>query len=254
MSGRVAVFASGGGSNLQALIDHFRDRPGGEVVLVISDRQGAGALERAREAGIAVHVIPVQARPIAAVTADTIDALESARIDVVALAGYLRLLPPDVVRRFAYRILNIHPALLPAFGGKGMYGSNVHRAVLESGCRVSGATVHFVDEAYDQGRILAQWPVPVLDADAPEDLAERVLRVEHVLYPTAVEWLARVLAAAGGEPAGEASDDVVAAGDVAAAVRRRMPRTGAEAAHFSLSGGGGPDRAGIRGMFRLGGQ
>ncbi len=237
MSERLAVFASGSGTNLQALIDHFQDSDAAEVALVISDRAECGALDRARAAGIASHHIPVQTRPIAAVTADTIDALEAARVDLVALAGYLRLVPPDVVRRFHFRILNIHPALLPGFGGKGMYGRRVHEAVLRAGSRITGPTVHLVDERYDEGRIVAQWPVPVLDDDTPETLARRVLRVEHVLYPAAVEWLARVLAAA--------------EGDDAAAVREAMPLPVSDDVCFCLNEGGEPDRRGIRRIFGL---
>jgi phosphoribosylglycinamide formyltransferase 1 len=238
LSANIAVFASGGGTNLQALIEHFTDSDQARVRLVVADRPQARALERAREAGIAAHVIQVQGRPIAAVTADMIDALEAADIDVMAMAGYLRLLPPDVVRRFAYRVLNIHPALLPAFGGKGMYGEHVHRAVLDSGCRVTGATVHFVNERYDEGRILAQWPVPVLEGDTPQSLSRRVLRVEHQLYPAAVEWLARILAAAEGE-------------DGAAAVREAIPLPVSDGVCFRLAEEGDPDCAGIRRLFGL---
>lgn len=238
MSTRIAVFASGGGSNLQALIDHFVDRDTGQVGLVVADRAQAPALERARDAGISTHVIQVQGRPIAAVTADMIDALDAAHIDLVALAGYLRLLPPDVVRRFSYRVLNIHPALLPGFGGKGMYGDRVHRAVLHTGCRITGATVHFVNEKYDEGRILAQWPVPVLDGDTTETLARRVLRVEHALYPAAVEWLARILAAAEGQ-------------DTASAVREAIPLTVSDRVCFTLDECQTLDRAGMRRLFGL---
>ncbi len=235
---RIAVFASGGGTNLQALIDHFEPKRNvAEIALVISDRSDAGALERAEAAGIPSHHIPVATRPIAAVTADLLDALGSADADIMALAGYTRLVPADVVRRFAYRILNIHPALLPAFGGKGMYGRHVHRAVLDAGCRITGPTVHFVNERYDEGRILAQWPVPVLDADTVETLADRVLRVEHALYPAAVEWLVRVLVAAEG-------------GDASAAVQDAIPPV-SETACFALKEGGEPDGAGIRRLFGL---
>ena len=117
-------------------------------------------------------------------------ALEAHGVQLVVLAGWLQLLPPAVVSRWEGRIVNIHPALLPAFGGSGMYGLRVHRAVLDSGARVSGATVHLVDERYDEGRIIAQWPVPVLPDDTPETLAARVLRVEHLLLPAAVERIA----------------------------------------------------------------
>lgn len=192
MSARVAVFASGGGSNLQALVDHF-NRPGSaapaRVELVISDRQDAGALERAARAGIGTRVIEVAGRAEEDVVRETLAALEGAGIRFVALAGYLRRIPPAVVRAYHRRMTNIHPALLPAFGGKGMYGMRVHRAVLAAGCKVSGVTVHLVDEEYDTGPILAQWPVPVLPGDTAEVLAARVLRVEHRLYPAALEAL-----------------------------------------------------------------
>lgn len=200
MTLRLAVFASGGGTNLQALIDHFNTRQEGgrstvaRVALVISDREDAGALERARRAGIDTVVINVAGRPIDYVARETLASLESADIDLIALAGYLKLVPPAVVRHFRNRILNIHPALLPSFGGKGMFGIRVHRAVLASGATVSGPTVHLVDERYDEGRIIAQWPVPVLHGDTPETLAQRVLSVEHQLFPVAIEALARARA------------------------------------------------------------
>lgn len=237
MSERIAVLASGSGTNLQALIDHFGGHELAEIALVISDRADAPAVERARQAGIPTHHVPVRTRPIAAVTADLLDALDMARVNLVVLAGYLRLVPPDVIRRYSHRVLNIHPALLPAFGGKGMYGRRVHEAVLEAGCRITGPTVHFVNERYDEGRIIAQWPVPVLEGDTAETLGARVLRVEHVLYPAAVEWLARVLAAAEGEM------------DAAEAVRQALPLD--EGACFSLNEGSEPDRRGVRRMFGL---
>ena len=185
---RVAVLASGGGSNLQAILDHA-DALGAsrrtDVVLVVSDRASAGALERARARSIAtLHV----GRGAADGTLEA--ALAEHQIELVVLAGYLRLVPPAVTRRYRGRMLNVHPALLPAFGGPGMYGRRVHEAVLARGCRVSGATVHFVDDEYDHGAIIAQWPVPVFDEDTPETLAARVLRVEHVLYPRVVDAVA----------------------------------------------------------------
>ena len=194
MSMRIAVFASGGGSNLQALIDAFNGEraTNARVALVISDRPCA-ALERADTAGIERVVIPVRGVEPDEIALATLVALESAAIEVVALAGYLRLIPAPVVERFRGRIVNIHPALLPAFGGPGMYGMRVHEAVIRAGTRVSGVTVHHVDEAYDEGRPVAQWPVPVLGDDSAETLAARVLRVEHLLYPIAIERLVHEL-------------------------------------------------------------
>lgn len=193
MSLRLAVFASGGGSNLQALIDRFNRAasPLLRVALVISDRQDAGALARARAAGIEAMHIQVTGRPADLSTREMLAALEFADIDLIALAGYLRLVPAAVLKRYPDRIVNVHPALLPKHGGKGMYGSNVHRAVLAAGEPVSGATVHYINENYDEGRIIAQREVPVLPDDTPESLAARVLAVEHVLYPDALEQVAR---------------------------------------------------------------
>ncbi|PYP31797.1 MAG: phosphoribosylglycinamide formyltransferase [Gemmatimonadetes bacterium] len=180
---RVAVLVSGSGSNLQALLDALR--PGGpaHVVHVISSRPGAGALERARKAGVSTTVL--------ADTQDAGELLAALRdTDLAVLAGYLQRIPPAVVARFRLRLINIHPALLPAFGGPGMYGRRVHEAVLASGAPISGATVHYVDEEYDRGPIIAQWPVPVRAGDTPESLAVRVLEVEHRLLPRVVLELA----------------------------------------------------------------
>lgn len=186
---RVAVLASGGGSNLQALIDRFRgDASPARVELVVASRAGIGALDRAARAGIAGIVLDPREHAHAA---RLLAALEEHRIGLVVLAGYLSLVPAEVVERFRGRMLNIHPALLPAFGGHGMYGMRVHRAVIASGVRVSGATVHRVDDRYDEGEIVAQWPVPVLAGDTPETLAARVLAVEHRILPMAVEAVAR---------------------------------------------------------------
>jgi len=192
MSVRVAVLASGGGSNLQALLDAFNSVPDApaRVALVISDRETAGALERARALDVPAHVIPVTGRPEAEVARETLELFERHAIGLVALAGYLRLVPAAVIRAYAGRIVNIHPALLPAFGGQGMYGARVHRAVLASGARVTGPSIHYVTEAYDEGRIIAQWPVPVLPEDTSATLAARVLLVEHRLYPLVIAALA----------------------------------------------------------------
>lgn len=191
MSVRLAVFASGGGSNLQALLDRFAKAEHVCVALVVSDRADAGALTRAAAVGVeAVHV-PVSRRATAEVERETLGKLAAQNIDMIALAGYLRLIPPTIVEQYRGRILNIHPALLPAFGGAGMYGRRVHEAVLAAGCRVTGATVHYVDERYDEGRIIVQWPVPVLPGDTADALAARVLQVEHRIYPAAIDAIAR---------------------------------------------------------------
>jgi formyltetrahydrofolate-dependent phosphoribosylglycinamide formyltransferase len=190
MKARIAVLASGGGSNLQAILDHLDqlgDRRSGDVVLVASDQPKAGALDRASGRGIAFSILKSKAVPDGASLAALLD---EHRIDLIVLAGFLRLVPEEVVRRYEGRVVNVHPALLPAFGGPGMYGRRVHRAVLEAGVRVTGVTVHFVDSEYDRGRIIAQWPVPVFASDDAAALASRVLRVEHLLFPRVVDAVA----------------------------------------------------------------
>ncbi len=187
---RIAVLASGGGSNLQALLDYFTqlgEARAGDIVLVASDRPDAGAIRRARAAGIRAVTI------ISSFTAlgDELDAiLERHSIDIIVLAGFLQLVSADITRLYAGRMINIHPAPLPQFGGPGMYGKRAHRAVLESGVRMSGPTVHFVDEQYDHGAVIAQWPVPVRPGDDEHTLAERVLRAEHLLLPRVVQAVA----------------------------------------------------------------
>jgi phosphoribosylglycinamide formyltransferase-1 len=190
MKSRIAVLASGGGSNLQAIVDHLDQlgpRRGGEVVVVASNRPNAGALERAARREIPVAVLASPNEPDGA----RLDGLlDEHHIDLIVLAGYLKLVPAEVVAKYHGRIVNVHPALLPAFGGPGMYGPRVHHAVIDSGARVSGVTAHFVDEQYDRGRIIAQWPVPVFGSDDAGTLAARVLRVEHLLYPRVVDAVA----------------------------------------------------------------
>ncbi len=181
---RVAVLVSGGGTNLQALLDALHDSPIARVTRVISNRPDAGALERARRAGVPTTVLRDANDP-----AELQSALGGAQL--VVLAGYLKLVHSSVVARFRGRMINIHPALLPAFGGPGMYGHRVHEAVLASGAKESGVTVHFVDEAFDRGEIIAQEKVPVQKGDTAETLAARVLEAEHRLLPKVVLDLAR---------------------------------------------------------------
>src|SRR5467141_3482103 len=180
----VAVLVSGGGTNLQALLDALRDSAVARVACVVASGAGAGALERARRAGVPTVVLTDPEDP-----GEVVTATGDARL--VVLAGYLKRIPPAAVARLRWRVINIHPALLPAFGGPGMYGRRVHEAVLASGATLSGATVHYVDEEYDRGPIIAQWPVPVRPGETPETLAARVLEVEHRLLPFVVVELAK---------------------------------------------------------------
>ncbi|MEP6765393.1 MAG: phosphoribosylglycinamide formyltransferase [Gemmatimonadaceae bacterium] len=185
---RIAILASGGGSNLQSVIEHFGVSPAkdaGTVVLVGSNRAESGALQRAKAAGIATYFIDDFNSGSALLAA-----LNAVEAELLVLAGYLRLVPVEVVTAFSGRMLNVHPALLPAFGGHGMYGKRVHEAVIASGAKVSGVTVHFVNEIFDQGPIAAQWPVPVLSNDTSQTLATRVLNVEHMFFPVVIEAVA----------------------------------------------------------------
>ncbi len=181
---RIAVLVSGGGTNLQALLDALQHSKTARVTQVISSRAAAGALDRARQARLPTAVLqdPGDAAELLATLGDA---------DLVVLAGYLKLVPAAVVARFPCRMINIHPALLPAFGGPGMYGRRVHEAVLASGARVSGATVHYVDEQYDRGPIIAQAKVRVVADDTPATLATRVLTAEHRLLVRVVLELVR---------------------------------------------------------------
>lgn len=164
-----------------ALLDALSGSPLAEVVLVLSNRADSPALDRARERGIPAEVLERWTE-----AADWLERLGRNRVDLLVLAGYLKLVPAGVISEFRGRILNIHPALLPDFGGPGMYGHRVHEAVLQSGRAVTGATVHLVDEEYDRGEILGQARVPVLPDDTPETLAARVLKAEHHLLPAVV--------------------------------------------------------------------
>jgi len=184
---RVAVLVSGGGTNLQALLDTLHDSPIARIARVISSRPDAGALERARRAGVPTTVLRDAGDP-----AEVLSALAGAQL--VVLAGYLKLVHASVVARFRGRIINIHPALLPDFGGAGMYGRRVHEVVLASGAKESGATVHFVDEEFDRGAIIAQEKVRIEAGDTPDTLAARVLEAEHRLLPRVVLELARRIA------------------------------------------------------------
>ncbi len=189
---RIAVLASHGGSNLQALIDGCREgRIDGRVVVVVSNNRKAYALERARNHNIETLVVSEgMFEGSAAFAAELLAQLQRRKIGLICLAGYMKMIPKQIIATFRNKIINIHPALLPKFGGPGMYGMRVHEAVIAAGETESGATIHIVDEIYDNGRILAQHRVPVLPDDTPESLQARVLEVEHQLYPETVAEIA----------------------------------------------------------------
>ncbi|CAN6241735.1 unnamed protein product [Urochloa humidicola] len=188
---RLAVFVSGGGSNFRSI--HEAALGGtvhGDVVALVTDKPGCGGAEHARSNGIPVVVFPKsKSAPEGISVAELLDTLRGYGVDFVLLAGYLKLIPAELIQEYPRSILNIHPSLLPAFGGKGFYGSKVHKAVIASGARYSGPTVHFVDEHYDTGKTLAQRVVPVFADDTPELLAARVLHEEHQVYVEAVAAL-----------------------------------------------------------------
>ena len=188
----IAVFASGGGTNLQALIDAAkRSEFRGKISAVISNNSQAYALVRAADEKIPTFHVSNKTHPDPVpFTECLLEILASHSVNLIVLAGYMKLLPPELVRTHRSRIINIHPALLPKYGGQGMYGLNVHKEVLASGDTISGATVHFVTEGYDLGSIIIQRTVPVLAGDSPESLAARVLEIEHKILPLAVGMFA----------------------------------------------------------------
>lgn len=187
----LGFMASGTGSNIQAIVDacrggRLRAQPG----VVISNNSASGALDRARRDGIPCHHLSAKTHPVPDVLDSAIlHALERHDVTLVVLAGYMKLLGSRTVSRYRARILNIHPALLPRYGGRGFYGAAVHEAVLAGGDKTTGVTVHLVDERYDRGPIVSQAEVPVLDGDTPDILGRRVLEREHQLY---VETLRRI--------------------------------------------------------------
>ncbi len=186
---KIAVFVSGGGSNFKAI--HHQIIQGnilGKIVMVFSNNPNCGAIKFAEENSIPIFIINAARYPNAHTRDEfLLETCLKAEIDLICLAGFMKMLPQNIVKQYEYRILNIHPGLLPEFGGKGFYGTRVHEAVINTGKRESGATVHFVDEIYDHGPIILQKKVEVMETDTPESLAERVLKLEHELFPEVVK-------------------------------------------------------------------
>ncbi|MBN1301414.1 MAG: phosphoribosylglycinamide formyltransferase [Melioribacteraceae bacterium] len=184
----LAVFASGKGSNLNSILQKsFSGNLNAKVEIVISNRTQCGAFELADRYGIKKITVSDSEKE-GAISYSELEVLFTEReIDLIVLAGYLKKLPESLVNNFKNKVINIHPALLPSFGGKGMYGMNVHTAVFSKSCQVSGATVHFVDNIYDNGKIIAQRCVDISDAESPEEIAQRVLEVEHELLPYVIQ-------------------------------------------------------------------
>ena len=185
----LAVFVSGRGSNLKAIIDNQELNSLINIKAVCSNDPNCNALKIAESLAIDTYIVPKIQDEKAVST--IIDFLELREIELIVLAGYLKLIPELLVNRFEEKIINIHPALLPAFGGKGMYGMNVHKAVFESSAKVSGATVHFVNQEYDKGKIIAQRCVDISDVKSPEEIAKRVLQIEHKLLPFVIKKFAQ---------------------------------------------------------------
>lgn len=187
---RIAVFASGGGTDFQSVIDANEREHFCEISVLIASKEGIGAIDRAHSHGIDTAVFSKKDySDLETLYAELNTFLQQKQIDYIVLAGWLKIIPGSFIKTFADRIINIHPSLIPAFCGAGYYGLNVHRAVLEYGAKVSGCTVHFVNEIPDGGAIIAQTAVKVEDGDTPEALQARILEEEHNLLPYCVKML-----------------------------------------------------------------
>jgi phosphoribosylglycinamide formyltransferase 1 len=184
----IAVFVSGRGSNLKAIIDSPELQNCINIKAVFSDKINCPAFEIAGSQNIPVYSVGSKEGYIP--YSELLKIIQDNGVDLIVLAGFLKLIPAEIVDEYSSRIINIHPALLPSFGGSGMYGMNVHKAVFESSAKVSGATVHFVDRSFDTGTIIAQKCVDISDVTTPEEIAERVLRIEHYLLPYVIKKLA----------------------------------------------------------------
>jgi formyltetrahydrofolate-dependent phosphoribosylglycinamide formyltransferase len=187
----IAVFVSGRGSNLRAIIDSNEPKNLVEVRVVCSNKSGCGAFDVAHQHNIPTYSISSEKIDGYINYEELLPILKEEKIELVVLAGYLKLIPPFFVREFPFKIINVHPALLPSFGGHGMYGIRVHQAVFDSSVKISGATVHFVNEEYDRGLIIAQNCVDILNVKSPEEIAAKVLEAEHELLPWVIKKIAQ---------------------------------------------------------------
>ena len=187
---KIGVLVSGSGTNLQAIIDNTESGIiNGRVVVVISNIESAYGLERARQHGIAaVYLNPKRYGSIENYNEAIMQELKAQSVDLVVLAGYLKILSPEFIKNYRNKIINIHPSLIPSFSGKGYYGLKVHEAVINYGVKITGATVHFVDENADTGPIIIQRSLEVDDDDTPETLQQRVLKIEHEILPLTVKY------------------------------------------------------------------
>jgi len=190
MKKNIAIFASGEGTNAQRIIDHFQHSDSARVALVVSNKADANVLNRAAKAGIPTYVTN---RSGFYEGTETIERLKAANTDLIVLAGFLWMIPDALIKAFPGRILNIHPALLPKFGGKGMYGMNVHRAVIEAKEKESGISIHYVNEHYDEGEIIAQHTCGISENDSPEQLAQKIRELEHEFFPVVIEKVVKSL-------------------------------------------------------------
>ncbi len=187
----IAVFASGRGSNFEAIYQATqKGHLAATIVLLVSNNPGAQVVQKATQWGIPTAVLsPTRFPGEDAYVQQLLHTLNLHGVEWIVLAGYMKKIPAAIIQRYPFRIVNIHPALLPAFGGKGMYGMHVHQAVFQSGAQVSGVTVHFVNEEYDQGAIIYQEPVIIRDCQTPEAIAQKVLAMEHRVYPETLNRL-----------------------------------------------------------------
>lgn len=187
---RIAVFASGGGTDFQSIIDANEKEKFCEISYLIASKEGIGAIDRAKRHGINTAVFAKKDYPdLQELYGRLTELLTSAKVDYIVLAGWLKIIPESFIKAFEDRIINIHPSLIPAFCGEGFYGLKVHQAVLDYGAKISGCTVHFVNEVPDGGAIIAQRTVEVEEDDTPESLQARILKEEHKLLPYCVKKL-----------------------------------------------------------------